>query len=99
MGDAPSRKPVGASGGQLADVRGPGRHRMEHAVLRRSGQGGPVASGRADAGQCLPGNTPALTKLGYPEAEEILTDEIKDADGVERYTDSLFNSCVPLSRA
>ena len=47
----------------------------------------------------FPETLPALTKLGYPEAEEILTDEIKDADGVERYTDSLFNSCVPLSRA
>jgi hypothetical protein len=47
----------------------------------------------------FPETLPALTKLGYPEADEILRDEIKDADGVERYTDSLFNSCVPLSRA
>lgn len=49
--------------------------------------------------QAFPTTLPALTELGYQEATEILSTPIKDADGVARYTDSLFNSCVPLSRA
>lgn len=49
--------------------------------------------------QAFPGTLPALAELGYEEAEEILSTPIEDADGVARYTDSLFNSCVPLSRA
>lgn len=45
----------------------------------------------------FPKTIPALEKLGYRDAEAILNEEITDADGIERYTDSLFNSCVPLS--
>jgi hypothetical protein len=47
----------------------------------------------------FPNTLPALGDLGYDEAEQILNEEIKDADGVARYTDSLFNSCVPLTKA
>jgi hypothetical protein len=46
----------------------------------------------------FPDTLPALAELGYRGAEEILNEEITDADGVGRYTDSLFNSCVPLTR-
>lgn len=45
----------------------------------------------------FPGTLEALAKLSYDEAEEILTTPITDAQTVARYTDSLFNSCVPLS--
>ncbi|MGW7528507.1 DUF6424 family protein [Streptomyces sp. NPDC054783] len=45
----------------------------------------------------FPHTLPALTQLGYERAEELLRTPIKDADGVEAWTDSLFNSCVPLS--
>src|SRR5581483_82160 len=38
-----------------------------------------------------------LQKLGYPEAARILSEPITDADGVARWTDSLFNACVMLS--
>ena len=48
--------------------------------------------------QAFPDTLPALTKLGYREAEEMLTTPVTDAQTVERYTDSLFNSCVPLGR-
>jgi hypothetical protein len=47
----------------------------------------------------FPGTLDALVTLGYPEAEDILSTPIKDAEGVARYTDSLFNSCIPLSHA
>jgi hypothetical protein len=47
----------------------------------------------------FPGTLPALADLGYRGAEQILNEEITDADGVARYTDSLFNSCVPLSKS
>lgn len=48
--------------------------------------------------QAFPGTIPALEELGYREAEDILTTPITGAQEVARYTDSLFNSCVPLSR-
>jgi hypothetical protein len=48
--------------------------------------------------QAFPDTFPALAKIGYGEAEEILTAPITDAQTVGRYTDSLFNSCVPLTR-
>lgn len=46
----------------------------------------------------FPSTLPALAELGYHGAEQILNEEITDADGVARYTDSLFNSCVPLTK-
>jgi hypothetical protein len=49
--------------------------------------------------QAFPGTLPALAKLGYEEAGEILNAPITDAKTVARYTDSLFNSCVPLTRS
>lgn len=42
--------------------------------------------------------TPAeLEKLGYKDAAVILSTPITDHDGVARWTDSIFNSCVLLS--
>ena len=49
--------------------------------------------------QAFPGTLPALAGLGYEEAEEILSTPVTDAQTVKGYTDSLFNSCVPLSRS
>ncbi len=46
----------------------------------------------------FPRTIPALEELGYTDARTILEEEITDAEGVARFTDSLFNSCVPLSR-
>lgn len=40
----------------------------------------------------------ALRDLGYEEAEDLLRTPIEDADGVEAWTDCLFNACVPMSR-
>ncbi|RJQ81621.1 DUF6424 family protein [Amycolatopsis panacis] len=48
--------------------------------------------------RAFPDTLPALEKLGYADAPDILSTPIKTADDVARYTDSLFNSCVPLSR-
>ena len=48
--------------------------------------------------QAFPDTLSAMAKLGYDEAEEILSTPITDAHLVARYTDSLFNSCVPLTR-
>jgi len=48
--------------------------------------------------RAFPDTLPALATLGYGEAEEILTNPVTDAQAVARYTDSLFNSCVPLTR-
>ncbi|MFD8521220.1 DUF6424 family protein [Streptomyces capillispiralis] len=56
---------------------------------------------RRDAAELVaafPFTLPALAALGYEEAEELLRTPITDADGVEAWTDSLFNACVPLSR-
>ncbi|MFH9087949.1 DUF6424 family protein [Streptomyces sp. NPDC017673] len=47
----------------------------------------------------FPETLSALAELGYEEAEELLRTPITDADGVEAWTDSLFNACVPMSRA
>ena len=38
-----------------------------------------------------------MERLGYAECREILSAPITDHTGVARWTDSLFNSCVPLS--
>jgi hypothetical protein len=46
----------------------------------------------------FPQTLPALSALGYEEAEQLLQTQITDADGVARWTDSLFNACVPLNR-
>ncbi|MGW7378364.1 DUF6424 family protein [Streptomyces sp. NPDC054794] len=46
----------------------------------------------------FPLTLPALRQLGYEEAEDLLRKPIEDADGVEAWTDSLFNACVPMSR-
>lgn len=46
----------------------------------------------------FPLTLPALAELGYGRAEELLRTPVEDADGVEAWTDSLFNACVPLSR-
>ncbi|MEU0437567.1 DUF6424 family protein [Streptomyces sp. NPDC006290] len=45
----------------------------------------------------FPDTLPALGELGYKGAQELLRTPITDADGVERWTDSLFNACVPMS--
>ncbi len=47
----------------------------------------------------FPRTLPALEAFGYADAATILGEKITDAEGVARYTDSLFNSCVPLGRA
>lgn len=47
--------------------------------------------------EAFPRTIPALGQLGYGDAQEILDEQISDADGVARFTDSLFNSCVPLT--
>ncbi|MFI5686892.1 DUF6424 family protein [Streptomyces sp. NPDC051636] len=55
---------------------------------------------RQDAAELVdafPLTVPALAELGYEEAEDLLRAPVKDADGVEAWTDSLFNACVPLS--
>lgn len=38
-----------------------------------------------------------MERLGYAECREILATPITDHAGVARWTDSLFNACVPLS--
>ncbi|MFI0186880.1 DUF6424 family protein [Streptomyces sp. NPDC017082] len=45
----------------------------------------------------FPETLDGLRDLGYEEAEELLATPIQDADGVEAWTDSLFNACVPMS--
>ncbi|MFJ7073064.1 DUF6424 family protein [Streptomyces sp. NPDC098781] len=47
--------------------------------------------------EAFPLTLPALDELGYKRARDLLDTPITDADGVEAWTDSLFNSCVPLS--
>jgi len=37
-----------------------------------------------------------MVKLGYHDAQTILDEAIDDADKVQRWVDSIFNSCVPL---
>ena len=45
----------------------------------------------------FPATLPALEALGYT-GSELLTTEIKTADDVGRYVDSIWNSCVPISQ-
>ncbi|MEU7058049.1 DUF6424 family protein [Streptomyces sp. NPDC046197] len=55
---------------------------------------------RREAAELLdafPLTLPALRALGYDEAEQLLRTAVTDADGVEAWTDSLFNACVPMS--
>ncbi|MFJ9706378.1 DUF6424 family protein [Streptomyces sp. NPDC101234] len=51
----------------------------------------------AELMDAFPLTLPALAELGYDGAAALLRTPIKDADGVEAWTDSLFNACVPLS--
>jgi hypothetical protein len=46
-----------------------------------------------------PTTVPALESLGYKDARTILSEPVVDAETIARYTDSIFNSCVPLGRA
>jgi uncharacterized protein len=48
--------------------------------------------------QAFPQTLPELTRLGYSEAADILSQPVDDAGKVARYTDSVFNACVPLTR-
>lgn len=38
-----------------------------------------------------------LIRLGYLQAKSLLEEQITDAEGVARWVDSLYNSCVPLA--
>lgn len=51
----------------------------------------------ADLITAFPATLDALDELGYKRARKLLDTPIEDADGVEAWTDSLFNSCVPLT--
>ncbi|MER6979355.1 DUF6424 family protein, partial [Streptomyces carpinensis] len=51
----------------------------------------------AELVDAFPLTLPALAALGYEEAEQLLRTPITDADAVERWTDCLFNACVPMS--
>jgi hypothetical protein len=56
---------------------------------------------RVDAQELMaafPLTVPALEAFGYHQARTLLDTPITDAGGVARWTDSLFNACVPLSR-
>jgi len=44
----------------------------------------------------FPQSIPGMVALGYAAAAEILGTPITDADGVARWVDSIFNSCVPI---
>ncbi|MGW1064659.1 DUF6424 family protein [Streptomyces aureus] len=50
----------------------------------------------AELVDAFPDTLPALALLGYKDAERLLRTPITDADGVEQWTDSLFNACVPM---
>jgi hypothetical protein len=52
----------------------------------------------AELVDAFPLTLPALDALGYQRARDLLSTPIADADGVERWTDSLFNACAPLTR-
>ncbi|MEU6273011.1 DUF6424 family protein [Streptomyces populi] len=52
----------------------------------------------AELVDAFPDTLPALAQLGYKDAERLLRTPITDADGVEQWTDSLFNACVPMGR-
>ncbi|MFD7873716.1 DUF6424 family protein [Streptomyces sp. NPDC059766] len=51
----------------------------------------------AELVDAFPLTLPALAELGYEEATDLLRTPITDADGVEAWTDSLFNACVPMT--
>ncbi|HTW20599.1 MAG TPA: DUF6424 family protein [Mycobacteriales bacterium] len=44
----------------------------------------------------FPQTLPGYAALGYADAETLLTTPIVDANGVQAWTDGLFNACVPL---
>jgi hypothetical protein len=46
--------------------------------------------------QAFPLTIPALEELGYDDAGRLLDQKITTAEDVAAWTDSLFNSCVPL---
>jgi hypothetical protein len=52
----------------------------------------------AELVEAFPLTLPALAALGYRRAPELLSTPITEADGVEAWTDSLFNACVPLNK-
>ncbi|SDO92183.1 hypothetical protein SAMN04487981_114213 [Streptomyces sp. cf386] len=52
----------------------------------------------AELVEAFPLTLPAMEALGYRRAQELLSMPITDADGVEAWTDSLFNACVPLNK-
>jgi Family of unknown function (DUF6424) len=49
-----------------------------------------------DLMSAYPTTVAALEALGYGDAQAILSEPVVDADTIARYTDSIFNSCVPL---
>jgi hypothetical protein len=51
----------------------------------------------AELVDAFPLTLPALEELGYKRAPALLSTPVTDAEGVEAWTDSLFNSCVPMS--
>ncbi|MFH0518969.1 DUF6424 family protein [Streptomyces sp. M41] len=53
----------------------------------------------AELVEAFPLTLDALDALGYKRARALLTTPVTDAESVEAWTDSLFNACVPLSRA
>lgn len=48
--------------------------------------------------EAFPATLPALAELGYPEGEAVLRTPIVTPKDVQRWTDSLFNACVPMDR-
>ena len=44
----------------------------------------------------FPETIPEMVRLGYEEAPAIIEEPITEADGIARWVDSIFNSCVPL---
>ena len=46
----------------------------------------------------FPRTIPQLESLGYKDAD-ILSNPITDPDGIARYVDSIWNSCVPIPQA
>ncbi|MFI0716009.1 DUF6424 family protein [Streptomyces inhibens] len=73
---------------------------MEDSSRRVCADPGKVDRLRQDAAELVdafPLTLPALAELDYKRAEVLLRTPIKEVDGVEAWTDSLFNACVPLS--
>ncbi|HEY1635256.1 MAG TPA: DUF6424 family protein [Acidimicrobiales bacterium] len=44
----------------------------------------------------FPQSAAKMAELGYQNAQQLLDNPIKDANGVAAWVDSIFNSCVPL---